>query len=118
MNRMNHAAPHRFAHALAVPLLVGGVFVGGAFQMSYMRNGADVCATALPGSASSPDLQLLAMPANPDEPAPTDEPIYEPAPAEQHLGLPLVEAVAISRIKILQPDPPLDDGGLFDHGRR
>ena len=60
MNRMNHAAPHRFTHALAVPLLVGGMFVGGAFQLpSTVRNGADVCATALPGSGNCADFELL-----------------------------------------------------------
>ena len=69
MNRMNHAAPHRFTHALAVPLLVGGMFVGGAFQLpSTVRNGADVTATALPGSEDSTGLDLLAMSAKPIEP--------------------------------------------------
>ena len=70
MNRMNRPAPHRFTHALAVPLLVGGVLVGGAFQLpSAARNGADVSATSLPGSESSTDLQLLALRMNPMDPA-------------------------------------------------
>ncbi len=71
MIQMNRPAPHRFSHALAVPLLVGGVFIGGAFQLSsaVRNNGADVCATALPGSGNSADLEMLAMRVNPIEPA-------------------------------------------------